>query len=121
MLVLRKERVVAVHKVGETAAEVGRVLNWRTVAEWTEEVLFECENEELLKNLVSHQIPLGRTRRVSVAVVDAHASKARDVSLHRNIPVELHIPLGFLSRMNARRVGRVEDVEALVPYFVDHF
>ena len=54
--------------------QVEGVLNWGGVVHRSEEMIFESQNNNLLKELVAHQELLARSRNVSISMLDSHTS-----------------------------------------------
>ena len=100
--------------------EVEGVLDWGGVVHWSEEMVFEGENDNLLEKSISHHELLGGTRDVSVVVEESHTGVSRDLDLKGQMSLHSNIHVGLLGWEHANTIGTSEVIEALVSDFVNH-
>ena len=100
--------------------DVEGVLDWRLVVQWSEEVVFNREDNTLLQQFVAHQELLACTRDVPVSVLNSHTSESSLLHLKGHQSSQVETNLSFLGWMNTWVSSGSENVEALVSDLKDH-
>jgi hypothetical protein len=120
VLVVSEERVVTVGQVGKGAAQVETVFDRGSVVHRSEVVLLDCQDHQLLKDLVSHHKLFASARNVSVVVQNSHACESGDLNLHSDVTGQISVDLSLFGGMDSGVEGSSGVVETLVPDFIDH-
>ena len=61
VLVVSEQSVVSISQISQSSTQIERVLDWRGVVHWSEEMILKSQNDNLFKQLVTHQKLLARS------------------------------------------------------------
>ena len=88
---------------------------------WSEEMMFQSKNDDLLQKTIAHQELLSGTTDVSVTVLESHSCESSLLDLEGNASSQVKVDLSFLSWVHTCVGSSSEDVETLVSDSVDHY
>ena len=100
---------------------VERVLDWRLVVHWSEEVVLDCQDDGLLQEFVTHQKLFAGPRNISVTMFNTHTSESSLLHLESYKLCEIEANLSLLRGVDTWVRGCGPDVEALITDLVYHY
>ena len=83
--------------------------------------MLESHDNDLLKELITHQELLARSRDVSITVLQSHSGKSGLLNLKSNAPGQIKSDLGLLRRMDSWVGSGGPNVEAFIANLVHHY
>ena len=97
------------------------LLDWSLVAHWSEELVAERQNHQLLEETVSVEELLGGSGDVSVVVENSHSVVTGDLGLDGDVVAEIEVHLSGCHLENTSSGTGGESLgEALVSNLIDH-
>ena len=137
VLVVGKKRIVAIGQISKSATlnkgksngyeikkrftyKVERVLDWRFVVHWSEEVVLDRQYHNLLEKLVTHQELFTSSRNISITVFDSHTGKSSWLNLECDATGQWKSSLGFLRRVDSWVSSSGKNIKAFVTNLVYH-